>query len=793
MEYLKNKNFLMLLIVGFYIFALVAVLYNFQIFATFLVLLLSIWAIYKNIFSPKYLLICNLIFYFGIFNISLKIKDTDILLNIAPKKATIQGQIISIPQTKDYNKQKFFFLVDNIEYDNKSLELKNEKTFVTLTNCNKKLKLYDSYKIEGVLSTPFKAGNPSQFDYGNYLRNFNSYSVFYGKENNCISKINHSKTLYEKSLQYINNYREKIITKHSKIIKTPNLELLGGIVFGDDAISPPENIKNSFTNSGLLHILAASGMNVAFIFSFFYYFLSLFKVNFKLNISFCILMIITYSLMTGLGPSVVRATLMLIFVLIGKLIDRDTHSIALLSFVAFLMLIYNPMYLNDVGFQLSFLVTFGLLLSAPFLNKFKNKIISWIIGTITVPVIAQLWVIPLQIFYFNNISVYSIFANILSVPILSIVSFIGFINSLLGFIIPNTLFNLFDCLLNPLLTLIINISDFWGNLPNSIAQTSHPSIFQLILYYLILSSLTLLINSEIREKYLHKIKNFVLILTTILLISLIPIKNSNLEIITFDVGNADSFLIKTPKNEYFIIDTGKSGYNGGKSQAEIVILKYLKDNGIKNVEGIILTHFDNDHSGGIIDLVNKLNIKNIYINSLNHSSKEAQFLYKNLKSKLILTTNNQLIYNKSNVKITNYITQKIKENDDNESSIITLIEYDKFKMLFTGDAGIRTLKEIKTYLPQNITILKVGHHGAFGSIDQNLIKYFNPQISIISVGENKFGHPSIYTLNILRNTQILRTDNNNSIKIITNKNNFKIYTYNSLKRKYIQKKVPNRD
>ena len=793
MEYLKNKNCLMLLIVGFYIFALISVLYNFQIFATSLILFFSILAISKNIFSPKYLIICNLIFYFGIFNISLKLKDTDILLNIAPKKTSIQGQIISIPQNKDYNKQKFFFLVNKIKYDNRTLELKDEKTFVTLTNCYKKLKIYDTYKIEGILSTPFKAGNPSQFDYGNYLRNFNSYSVFYGKENNCISKINHSKTLYEKTLQFINKYREEIITKHSKIIKTPNLELLGGIVFGDDAITPPENIKNSFTNSGLLHILAASGMNVAFIFSFFYYFLSLFKINYKLNISFCILMVITYSLMTGLGPSVVRATLMLIFVLIGKLIDRDTHSIALLSFVAFLMLIYNPMYLNDVGFQLSFLVTFGLLLSAPFLNKFKNKIISWIIGTITVPIIAQLWVIPLQIFYFNNISVYSVFANIFSVPVLSIVSFIGFISSLLGFIIPNTLFNLCDYLLNPLLTLIINISNFWGNLPNSITQTSHPSIFQLILYYLILSSLTLLMNSEIREKYLHKIKNIVLILTTILLISIIPIKNSDLEIITFDVGNADSFLMKTPKNEYFLIDTGKRGYNGGKSQAEIVILKYLKDNGIKNIEGIILTHFDNDHSGGIIDIVNNLNVKNIYINSFSHNSKEAKFLYKNQKSKLVLTSNKQKIYDKSNVKITNYITQNIKENDDNESSIITLVEYNKFKMLFTGDAGIKTLKEIKTDLPQNITILKVGHHGALGSINKSLIQYLNPQISIISVGENKFGHPSIYTLNILKNTQIFRTDTNNSIKIVINKNNFKIYTFNSLKRKYIQKKVPNRD
>ena len=75
----------------------------------------------------------------------------------------------------------------------------------------------------------------------------------------------------ERSLQRINNFREDIISVHSKYLKSPNLEILGGIVFGDDAVSPPKNIKQSFINSGLLHILAASGMNVAFIYSFFFF------------------------------------------------------------------------------------------------------------------------------------------------------------------------------------------------------------------------------------------------------------------------------------------------------------------------------------------------------------------------------------------------------------------------------------------------------------------------------------------------------------------------------------------
>jgi competence protein ComEC len=108
--------------------------------------------------------------------------------------------------------------------------------------------------------------------------------------------------------------------------------------------------------------------------------------------------------MTGLGPSVVRAALMLIFVLIGKLIDRDANNISLLSLVAVLLLIYNPAYINDVSFQLSFLVTFGLITTGSILSAKLDKIPNWIKIPIIIPLVAQIWVIPIQMFYFNTVS-----------------------------------------------------------------------------------------------------------------------------------------------------------------------------------------------------------------------------------------------------------------------------------------------------------------------------------------------------------------------------------------------------
>lgn len=775
----------MLLSAGVYILALYAVLSSHLLVLSLIFTIVLILLISFNLLPTKYVLVWLTIFYLGVINTSARLKNVDELLNLAPLNSEITGKVLTIPQGKLDGKQKFFFDVEKIKFGSVEKHFENEKVLVTLNSDDADLKLFDTISLSGRLSAPFKAGNPSQFDYGNYLRNHRAYSVFYAKD---YVKLNSTLSLKEKTMQKINNYRENVINIHSKYLKSPNLEILGGIVFGDDAVSPPQNIKQSFINSGLLHILAASGMNVAFIYTFFFAIMSLFRINFKTKVSLGIVTVVIYSLMTGLGASVIRAACMLIFVLLGKLIDRDAHSISLLSFVALLMLIYNPMYINDVGFQLSFIVTFGILVMAPAVARFKNKFLDFLAGTVAIPIIAQLWVIPIQIFYFNNISLYSVFANIMSVPILMVLSFGGFVSSLLCAIKPLASFicQVFDFILNPLLTLLVNISDFWGQLPHSTMQTTHPSVFQIFVYYGILLCIAGLLYKELREKYLKKLLISFAVLFVTWMITLIPVKNSNLEITAFDVGNADCFLIKTPQNEYLMIDTAKNGYNGGKSQAELIVLKYFKDNGIKNIDTIIVTHFDNDHCGGAVDLMNGVKVKNLYVNDLNHDSYAAKAIYKTAKEtgvNLILAENSQTVYDISGVSLVNYLPKT--GGSDNDNSIITTLGYKDFSMLFTGDAGEEALNSVIGSLGQNYTVLKVPHHGAHGVLNKKIMRVLNPKYSLISVGENKFGHPDVYTLSLLDNSTVLRTDIHNAVKFVVDKHGLKVLTYDMKKRKFV--------
>lgn len=774
---MQNKNIVMFITAIIFMTGILAYFNDIAIISAFLLTILAVFLIIKNYIPTKYIIFWIVIFYFGFFNAYFRTANSDDLVQFARQNVTIEGQIVSIPNSNGKGKTKFFLKADTLNGEN----IKG-KTLITYTG-NEEFKIGNYYQAKGKLRTPFKASNPSQFDYGKYLRNFNTYTVFYTDE---ITPAEKTPTIKWKFLQNLNNLRDKIINVHSKYLKSPNLEILGGIVFGDDAIAPPDYIKASFINSGLLHILAASGMNVAFIYGFWVFFMRRIRAPFKITVLSGMVLVIFYTMMTGMGASVLRAALMLLLILAGKLIDRDAHTISLLSFVATILLIYNPAYINDVGFQLSFIVTFGLLTTANIIfDKYKDsKIPDFLIGAILIPVIAQIWVAPIQMFYFNTFSSYSIFANILSMPFLSVISFGGFVSSIIAMFAPFTdkICMLFDLILNYVLNILVFISNFFAQLPHSLCTTRHPNIIQIFIYYGIILSITL----GIKTGFNKKLKIFCLSLLTLLLISFIQIPSNNLEVIVFDVQNADCFLIKTPENKYFIIDTGKSGYKGSKAQANSIIIKYLKDRGIKNIEALIITHFDNDHSGGAVDIMKNLKVKQVYINSYNDKSTTSKIIYDALEKNQIpnkIPQNNSSIYKENELNIQTYQAKTDKENDN---SIITLLSYRNFDMLFMGDAGTKAFDQLKSDIPTNIEILKVGHHGGLNTVNKEMLEHIKPETSIISTGINSFGHPYKGTIDTLRETNIYRTDRHNSIKIKTDGNEYTIYTFNPKKKKYIK-------
>lgn len=781
-DYLQNRNFVMCITSLFFMCGILSYFSGREIISAVIVTAALSTMLISRIFDVKRVLLLAFVFYLGFGITFFKVKNSDELITLAPINSEFYGQIVSIPNSAEKGKAKFFFEVEKV--GSKNIKGKSLLSLTTDEKSIEKLNIGQKILIKGNLRRPFKSTNPSQFDYSSYLKNFGVFTVIYSQDNDF--KIHNERMSPKwKFLYNLNNIRNSVLKTHSKYLKSPNLEILGGIVFGDDAVAPPDYIKNSFINSGLLHILAASGMNVGFIFSFWFFIMTFLRVPYKPAVVTGMFLVAGYTLMTGLGASVVRAALMLLFVLAGKLIDRDAHTISLLSFVAVLMLLYNPAYINDVGFQLSFLVTFGLLTTANIIMKKTDKVPEKVMAIILIPIIAQIWVAPVQMFYFNTFSLYSILANITSSVLLIVISFTGFISSVLAIIQPIADFvcMVSDFVNNYLITALVWISDFFGSLPHSLIQTTHPNIIQISVYYLMLIGASFLI------KYNEYKKAFITVVSIsfILLLSTLSIPDKRLEIIAFDVGNADSFMIKTPQNKYFFIDTGKTPYQSGNSQAKIIMLKYLKDRGIKNIEGIIVTHFDNDHAGGTPEFIENTNVKNLYLNSTKAETQTAKNIFKKsqkIHQKWEIAQNNKLIYSEPDLKIYTYKADIKGKDESNGCSIITLLSYKNFDMLFMGDAGTEAFKQVKQYIPNNVEVLKVGHHGGPNVVNKEMTEHLKNNISLISTGINTFGHPNKGTLDVLRNTKILRTDLLNSIKISTDGNEYKVYSYETHDKKY---------
>lgn len=743
----------------------------------------------KNLLTTKLFCIYALIFFVGFFNSAFNLHTDDDLTSFADESVNLTAKVLTIPTNNSRDRTKFYAKVTSITTEDKTNINVKAKTLITIndkTENFRKIKIGDTLKISGKLKTPTNAQNPSQYDYGKYLQFKKTFSLLYAENDWEIT--DRASDYTGKIIRKLNDTRNQIINIHAQNVKSPMLEILGGIIFGDDAINPDENTKETFINSGIFHILAASGMNVTLIFGIWFFFAKNLRFNYRFSIITGILLILFYTCMTGFGPPIIRATLMLTLILIGKLIDKQTSTISLLFLVAFLMLVVNPLMIFDIGFQLSFIVTFALILTAPLLVfNFKLRAINYILGVCCIPIIAQLYAAPLQMYYFNTFTIYSVLANIAIIPVLSIVSFVGFISSIIALIpsIANKVCYIADIILNPLLVYIVKTAGFFATLPSSILYVKKPELIQIVLYFSIIVGITCLLRFKIKTKKVYCLLFSIIVL---FLITFIPIKNKQPEIIFFSVGNADSILLKSPNNEYVLIDTGKSAYLNGSSQAKNIIIKYLRDKGIKELHSLIITHFDADHAGGTIDILKNLYVKNVYITDVFEDTKLSDNITNYIKTNKInfsKVENILEIFNKNDFIIT--IIEPFGNSilTENQKSLIVHCKYKNQNLLFMGDGDINSYNTVPIEYKENVSIIKSGHHGAKNTINVEMIQ--NSDLFVISTGKNAYNHPDDETIKLLEETnkKYLRTDYYNAIKITLNDKNYTTYFYTPKNRKFI--------
>ena len=679
------------------------------------------------------------------------------------KNISIEGTIISDIEEKEYNytftirTKDGYFLVN----------LKKNKEEISL-------EYGDKLQISGEYQEPNKARNYKGFDYKNYLKINKIYGIIrVDLYTNII--IKHQKNLSNFKL-LIHKIREKLKENIQELLTKETYALGIGILIGDNS-RINEKIVEDFKNSNLSHMLAVSGAHINYVVLTVSILFTKKRAGIKAQRVVTIMMMLFFMELTQMTSSVVRAGISCIIYMLASLLYRKADVINAMAISTLLILLNNPFKLFDIGFQLSYAGTLGIILFCKLINiPLKNKLLKYLKDSIIISISANIFIIPIMMYQFNTISLTFILSNLLAGPLLGISIILEIIVLLISFMSIN-IAAIPAKVLNILLILIINIANWFSNIEISKIYVITPQIISIVAYYLICAAIIL-------KKKNRKI--IVIIMLTVLIINSFPTPKK-LRINFIDVGQGDSTLIRTETNKVILIDSGGSTASSSFDVGNKVLLPYLLDRRIKKIDFIIVSHFDADHCQAFETVIDNINVRKVvvckqsmitqeYLNIINKCKK------KNIKIIVVERGDKLKIDKRTEFEILHPGERFLDDGKGglNANAIVCKMNYKLnngkiFSILFTGDIEVEAEKELEQVYGKKLKadILKIAHHGSKTSSREEFIKLVSPKIALIGVGENnKFGHPADITLERLEkeNVKVYRTDQMGEVSITINKN-----------------------
>ncbi len=628
-------------------------------------------------------------------------------------------------------------------------------------------------ELRGIIEPfPFQR-NPGEFDYGKYLllNDIHGIVSVNGLQNIKIGAY------VEGSLLRSWTYRvQQTLYRILDSLHSPrHAGFLKGIIFGYRSEIPPD-VKQSFMDTGTIHILAVSGSNVAFVAFMFFSLFGFLRLPRKALGGVTVLGLLAYMLITGSSPSVVRATIMAIVLLCGSLVERKTDIYNSISIAALILLVWNSNTLFDVGFQLSFSAVVSIVYFYPKLeflikkipDRFEEiKVFDTTMKLFAVSLAAQLGTIPFTAYYFNRISVVSFLANIPVVPISGLNTFIGFAE-VLSFPVCRWIAGLFAAANDFLIWFLLGFVKHAASVPFAYVEAWSLSTFVILGYYVLLFGVFNIHQPRVRAQFAI----WVLILTNSISISeLWYSMHPKLNVSIIDVGQGDAILLEFPDGKRMLIDAGplSQRYNAG----ERIIAPFLKRKGITRLEYFLITHSHSDHLGGARALLRSMMVDTIVMSPFRGSSYQVRSVLqaaeeKNVGQKVLRAGNQITLDPRIRVYCLYPEVGAAKIKNLNNSSIVLKVVYGCSSILLVGDAeAVDENKMVHRYDDFLMSdILKVGHHGSHSSTSEEFLNIVHPQKALVSVGiHNRFSHPSPITMQRLaaHSIEINRTDKKGAI------------------------------
>lgn len=586
--------------------------------------------------------------------------------------------------------------------------------------------------------------------------------------------------------------------------------ILEGILFGDSSRIPSDTL-NMYKAAGVMHVFAASGANVAFVIALAW--IVFFFLPLRGRIVLTIGLIVLYAVLCKANPPILRASILGTAVLLGMMGKGRVSSLRWLVFAAILLFFCNPLYLQDVSFQLSFAATWGIVVLSPrILNTgFMQKFPKVIRLSASVAFAVQAAALPVMIAVFNRMSLAGFVTNIFILVVLGAVLQLAVIGTV--FLPLPVLPLVFFQVCFWLLKIAGIILEWFASLPFAYFWVLNPGKLFWYIWYALLAvfligrdkcwfifrvqlrkiwRLIIRINGgrfcRLFENTDSKIgsKQAVMIAAAVLVLMLwSPWQyKDRLEIIFMDVGQGDAILICTPR-ENLLVDTGpkSDSFNAG----ERIIMPYLIKKRVSRLDMLFITHEHSDHIGGAEYILaniptGKISIPDVGERLLNEEWQDG--LLRNLTrrnpGKLVkLRAGDSLSFSSGlyiEVLSPRDILSLTPSDANNNSLVLRLIYFDK-KILLAGDMELDQIRAIaERGVDCEADFIKLPHHGARGSLDTDWFDRANPLAVFIQVGRNSFGHPSPEVLAYWREREVplFRTDIRGTIELVIDKKGFNI-------------------
>ncbi|MCF4968864.1 ComEC/Rec2 family competence protein [Nostoc sp. CMAA1605] len=572
----------------------------------------NIW----RIAQPQVWLIAGIVGLFASFYLQWRVPTptvTDISQFVPPANSNnqeqlviVRGEISSSPRVTRSQRGQFWLNVSQIDEVKNPIKKENDqedtqkgatgKLYVTVPILQI-TGLHPGQQIEvtGVLYKPKAASNPGAFDFQKFLKQEGTFAGLMGRQTNILDE--------ENKLGWW-QIRDRILRSQVRWLEVPEGPLVSAMVLGSKAVDLPYDIRDLFVQAGLAHALAASGFQTSLILSVI---LQLTKRAKKATqITLGALGLIIFLSLTGFQAAVLRAVIMGFAALVGLALNRKVKQLGSLLLAATLLLIFNPLWIWDLGFQLSFLATLGLVVTVPAILNRLDWLPSAIASLIAVPLAATIWTLPVQLCVFGVIPAYSLLLNIITTPLISVISIGGIISAIAGLMFPEIGSALASLLHYPTLWLIKLVEAF-SQLPGNSLVLGSISIWQLLIIYILILLVWLV-------RWWQKRWWFAGFIAVGLVIFPAWHSASTLMRITVLEAKAEPVLVIQDKGIVTVINSGDEG------TGRFTILPFLQQQGVNRIDWAIATDFQNNENDAWLEVLQQMPIKNFSTYAINKNN-----------------------------------------------------------------------------------------------------------------------------------------------------------------------------